>query len=318
MATNNKSRWRLAALVLLCNTAFTASSLAAEPHTITIYMTVDWEGWSLDEENLEAMRSFRKRYPHIPMLQLLNPVYFTRPNINPEEVSNKIRSTLLQGDEHGLHLHAWKTLIERCGLTYKNTHSFADVSEDCPGRECGYTVSLEFAYSQEELTKLVACSASLLTDQGFDRPTSFRAGGWQLGPKLAAALQANNFIWDSSNTDGRLLESRWDSQSGLVKMVKALHPDSTPLDQPHELLPGLVEYPNNASLADYTSPQVLLEIFRSLIENRKSVMVLGFHQETAFNFLRHLEEAIPMMEKEAQANDVKIEWAQYSPKNGLK
>lgn len=311
MTINKKQRLLIGVLFIISGLVSANLALSDEQKKITLYMTVDWEGWSLDTENLDAMRDFRKKHPHIPMLQLLNPVYYTRLNVNPEEVSKKIRSTLLPGDEHGMHLHAWKTLIERCGLPYKNTHSFADVSEDCPGRECGYTVSLEFAYTQEELTKLVACSSDLLTGQGFDRPTSFRAGGWQMGPKLAAALQANGFSWDSSRTDGRLLESRWDSQSGLVKMVKTLHSESTPLDQPYELLPGLTEYPNNASLADYTSPQVLLGIFRSLIENRKNVMVLGFHQETAFNFLSHLEEAILLMEKEAQTRGIKIEWAQY-------
>lgn len=47
------------------------------PQKITIYMTVDWEGVSLEQENIEAMQMFRKKFPHIPMLQLLNPAYFT-------------------------------------------------------------------------------------------------------------------------------------------------------------------------------------------------------------------------------------------------
>ncbi len=290
---------------------FTPALFAAELPTITLYVTVDWEGWSLDDENIEAMQAFRKKYPHIPILQFLNPVYFLRSNVDAAATTKKIHSTLLPFDEQGLHIHAWKSLIERCNVPYKSEPSFADVVERCDGGECGYSVSLEYAYSQPELTKLVACSADLMVQQGFKRPKSFRAGGWQLGPKLASALQANGFIFDSSRIDAQLLTTKWGEKSGIVQMVKALHADSTILDQPFVLLEGLTEYPNNAGLADYTSTEQLVEIFRSLIASKKSVMVLGFHQETAFNYLGRLEQAIPLMEKEADAAGVKLKWAHY-------
>ena len=297
--------------LLLSLLFFTTSPFADEQPKITVYVTVDWEGWSLDDENIKAMQSFRKQYPHIPMLHLLNPVYSIRPQVNAAQISQKIRSTLLPGDEHGLHIHAWKSLINQCGLPYRSTPAFANVIEECEGGECGYSVSLEYAYTQDELTQLVACSANLLVRQGFNRPRSFRAGGWQLGPKLAAALQANGFTFDSSRIDARLLTTKWDTKSGMVQLVQKLHPNSTPLDQPYELLPGLMEYPNNGGLADYTSAQTLLEIFRSLIANKKTVMVIGFHQETAFTYLSNLEAAIPLLEKEAKTAGVKLEWAHY-------
>ena len=72
-----------------------------------------------------------------------------------------------------------------------------------------------------------------------------------------------------------------------------------------------MEFPNNASLADYTSAQKLLQLFRDLIAHEKTVMVLGFHQETAASYLSNLEEAIPLLEQEARANGVKLEWARY-------
>lgn len=285
---------------------------AAPASRITVYVTVDWEGLSLDEENIEAMQAFRKRYPHIPMLQLLNPAYFTRPGVDAMEATRRIHATLLPSDAHGLHIHAWQSLVDRCGVPYKNLPLITDnAHEPCLHGECGYTVSLEYAYSQEDLTRLVGCSADILVRQGFDRPRSFRAGAWQFGPKLAAALKANGFRLDSSRTDPKFLAERWGGSSPLVQLLSQLHPDGSALDQPYELLPGLMELPNNGSLADYTSAAQILEIFRTLLANRKSVMVLGFHQETAFNFLSHLEDAIPLMEKEAQAAGVVLEWARY-------
>jgi hypothetical protein len=303
---------QLLSAVFLVGLLLSAASVAAQqPSTITVYVTVDWEGTSLNEENIEAMQAFRRQYPHIPMLQFLNPVYFLRPGADAAVIHRKILSTLLPSDEQGLHLHPWKSLITRCGLPYRSTPAFATLDEECGEGDCGYTVSLEYAYTQQELTQLVACSADLMASHGFERPRSFRAGGWQLGSKMAAALQANGFTFDSSRTDAWLLTSRWDANSGLVQLLLKLHPDSTPLDQPYELLPGLMEFPNNGSLADYTSPQKLLEIFRSLIANRKTVLVLGFHQETAFDYLRRLEDAIPLLENEAEMAGVKLEWAHY-------
>lgn len=276
--------------------------------TINIIVTVDWEGWSLDDENIEAMQAFRQQYPHIPLLQLLNPVYLLRSGTDIPAATQKIRSTFLPIDTIGLHVHAWKSLLDACQLPYQSAPSFAAQNETCTTGDCGYTVSLEYAYSAADLTKLIACSADLLVAQGFDRPRHFRAGGWQLGPKLAQALQANQFVFDSSRTDANLLTSKWAENSGLVQMVQALHPDASILDQPYPLTAAVMEYPNNGSLADYTGTQQLLTIFTTLIEQGKPVLVLGFHQETAFSYLKHLQDAIPLFETIAQAHGLSIVW----------
>jgi hypothetical protein len=281
---------------------------AEQIQKIAIYVTVDWEGVSLEQENIETMQAFRKKFPHIPMLQLLNPVYFLRDHTNNIVLSNIIKSTFLASDTHGLHVHAWKSLVTYCGIPYQNSHSFADTNEACETADCGYTVSLEYAYSQKELTKLIACSSNVLVENGFASPKHFRAGGWQLGPKLMAALQANGFIWDSSVTDANLLTTRWHDESGMVKMLRQLHPNSTPLDQPYAVSSNIMEYPNNASLADYTSTKQIVSMFKQLLVAKKNVMVLGFHQETATNHLNRLENAIPQMEAIAKEHGVAIDW----------
>ena len=281
---------------------------AEQIQKIAIYVTVDWEGVSLEQENIETMQAFRKKFPHIPMLQLLKPVYFLRDHPNNIVLSNIIKSTFLASDTHGLHVHAWKSLVTYCGIPYQNSHSFADTNEACETADCGYTVSLEYAYSQKELTKLIACSSNVLVENGFASPKHFRAGGWQLGPKLMAALQANGFIWDSSVTDANLLTTRWHDESGMVKMLRQLHPNSTPLDQPYAVSSYIMEYPNNASLADYTSTKQIVSMFKQLLVAKKNVMVLGFHQETATNHLNRLENAIPQMEAIAKEHGVAIDW----------
>ena len=302
----------LTAMLMIALPAWGEEHPAGQP-TITVYVTVDWEGWSLDEENLEAMRQFRRQHPHIPMLHLLNPAYFVKPSIDAAQAAQKIKSTLLPGDGQGLHLHGWKSLVERCELPYKSTPSYAGTTEECSSHaDCGYTVSLEYAYSAHELTILVGCSVDLLVQQGFQWPKSFRAGGWQLGPKLAAAIHKNGFVLDSSRTVPQLISNSWHEESELVRMVKTLHSGSSILDQPFELLPGLTELPNNASLADYTHTDELVEIFTTLVGHGKQVMVLGFHQESAFNYLDRLADAIPRMQQAADERGVRLVWAQYA------
>ncbi|MGQ0443158.1 MAG: hypothetical protein ACT4OH_06885 [Methylophilaceae bacterium] len=307
-----------AVLICLC---FGNNAFAQTPAEIEVYVTVDWEGGSLEQDNIEAMQVFRKKYADIPMVHFLNPVYFLRLNQHTEQVFKTIHSTVLPNDEHGLHLHGWKSLVQQCGVDYKPAPSFAAQDERCEIGDCGYSVSLEYAYSQPELNRLIACSADLLVQQGFNRPRSFRAGGWQQGGKLTAALKENQFLFDSSRTDSRLLTTKWDEKSNLVQMVQSLHPASSPLDQPYLLSGKLIEFPNNASLADYTSADQILIMFKQLIAHKKPVMVLGFHQETAFSYLGRLDDAIPEMQKAARASNVFIQWktfeGRFNEKQGL-
>jgi hypothetical protein len=297
-------------MVLVC-VLQPAKLLAAQPSTITVYITVDWEGWSLEAENLEAIQTFRAKHPTIPMLHLLNPVYYLRPEANPRQITDQIRSALLPIDTIGLHLHGWQSLVQYCGIAYKDTPTFTRQNDACRSGECGYSVSLELAYSEQDLTQLIRCSADLLVKHGFEAPRHFRAGGWQFGPKLASALHQNSFSWDSSRIDADIVSGRWGEQSEMVHLLRALHPDASILDQPRALLPGLMQYPNNAGLMDYTRTDDLVEIFQTLIEQGQGVMVMGFHQETAFDFLDNMEDALLRMEEDAESAGVALIWGNY-------
>lgn len=325
--TMPKISTQLCSALLLCYLANITAAEAA-PQKVTVYVTVDWEGHSLDNDNdnIEAMQVFRQKHPNIAMLQLLNPVYYLRPDSNAAQINTQIQSTFLPIDAQGLHVHAWKSLVNYCNVPYKTAPSFADTDEACSAGDCGYTVSLEFAYSADELTQLIGCSSQILVAQGYAKPVHFRAGGWQMGPKLTAALQNNGFVWDSSHIDANLLTTNWHEESGMIKMLRALHGNSQTLAQPYELAAAtsqptgqhaaLTEYPNNAALADYTSTKQLVALFKHLLAEqisvgKNSVLVLGFHQETAAAYLHRLDDAIPRFEAMAKAVNVELEWASY-------
>jgi len=272
-------------------------------------VTVDWEGYSLEAENIAEMQRFRQQFPAIPFVQLLNPVYFVREQANIPQIQQAIQSTLLPIDVQGLHVHAWKSLLDYCHVPFQTTPSFGLAPEQCQAqKDCGYTVSLELAYSQQSLSRLLACSQRVMLAHGFDRPVYFRAGGWQGGPKLTAALTANAFVWDSSTIAPELLTTRWHVNSPLIQMLTRLHPSASPLDQPYQINPSLRAYPNNAALADYTTTAQLVELFVALLDHDRDVMVLGFHQETAVHYLPRLRAAIPKMQAIAKARGVQLQW----------
>jgi hypothetical protein len=278
---------------------------------ITLVMTVDWEGRSISLKNISAIGKFRSAYPEIPMLHFLNPGYFTKDYVDAD-LKNIINAVIRPEDERGLHIHAWKSLVQYCGINYQSKPTFADIDENCSdGKECGHTVSLEYAYSQPELSQLIKCSQEILANQGFGEAKSFRAGGWQLGTKLAQALTENNITLDSSRTDGKVLIPQWGENSNLVQMVLKLHPTASSVDQPFELLPGLMELPNNGCLADYTPASTLLKIFKENVKAGKRYFVTGFHLETADAYLPQLEKGLAEIKKYALENKIQINWAPF-------
>lgn len=287
-------------------------SLARE--VMQVWVTVDWEGLSLQEDNLQAMQKFRQQFPQVPLLHLINPAYFVQPGINRAQVGSQIRSTFLPHDTIGLHIHPMRTLVNYCGIRYQSAPSISGADENCTHASCGHTVSLEYAYSQTELTQLVSCASELMVSNGFNYPRHFRAGAWQFGPKLQAALEANHFLWDSSRIDANLLTTRWHVDSPLVTLLQQLHPrkisntENTLVDQPYALGYQLMEYPDNAAMADYTSAKHLLTLFEQLLNAHQPVMVMGFHQESAADYLLRLERAIPRMEQLAKQHHVTLQW----------
>jgi len=61
-------------------------------------------------------------------------------------------------------------------------------------------------------------------------------------------------------------------------------------------------------MADYTSTKQLLTLFEQLLNAHRPVMVMGFHQESATDYLLRLERTIPRMEQLAKQKNVAIEW----------
>lgn len=285
---------------------------------VRIIVSVDWEGNDLQANNLQAMKDFRRDFPNIPLQQFLNAAYYTKLEADSAQITKLIKSVLLPKDEHGLHIHAWRRLVESSGVRFRTNPSFvvdgfmiADCAVDC-GQEIALT-----GYTNAELRRIIAHSVEILKREGFNHPRSFRAGGWQADDNVLDALAAEGFTLDSSATIADFLLPEW-GKYNLHKMVKNLWSETTATSQPYiyKTSSGLkiLELPNNSCLSDYMTGDDMLKVFQSnaqiLKRNPKKDVYLsiGFHQETAAEYLPNLREAIKLIRSYSKRNKIPIEF----------
>ncbi len=285
---------------------------------VRIVVSVDWEGTDLQPANLQSMRNFRRDYPDIPLQHFLNAAYYTKFQADAGQVTKSIKSVLLAGDEHGLHIHAWRRLVESSAVTFRTSPSFVVdgyMIADC-AIDCGQEIALT-GYTTAELRKIIARSVEILRREKFNRPTSFRAGGWQADDKVLEALAAEGFTLDSSATDANFLQKEWEKYK-LYGMVGKLWDGTNPTSQPYFYTTSsglkILELPNNGSLSDYVTGSDMLKVFQSnaliLKKNPKKNVYLsiGFHQESAAEYLPRLREAIKLIRSYSKRNKIPIEF----------
>ncbi|MBC7659935.1 MAG: hypothetical protein H7249_09525 [Chitinophagaceae bacterium] len=320
-----QTRLRFAVLIPLLFPPLLSTFASAEPK-IHVVVSVDWEGRDITPENIAAMKAFRTDFPGIPLQMFLNAAYFTKVGANPKQIVEAMNSVLAPGDEKGLHIHGWKSLIEASGVKFRSEPAFRgpiDMSKCVP--DCGHDVNIT-AYSEAELRKVIAFSLKTLEKNGMGRAKTFRAGAWQADKKVLRALAAEGIVLDDSATDAEFLKERW-GKTLLYPVTKKIWPDTVAASQPYWIDLGqghkIQELPNNGCLADYVSGESILKSFqanRDLFKKDPSKDVylsIGFHQETAVKFLPNLRKGIELIRAEAAAQNLPVDFTVPS-KQGLK
>jgi hypothetical protein len=175
---------------------------------IILTLTVDWEGASLKQENLDAMKVFQKKFPDYPVTHFICPSYYTRGE-DPVPITEKIQSVLKPGDEIGLHIHCWYTLMDLFAKRHITTPTWLPGNDPGDGvpydggtkMDYGHDVPLGL-YTVEEITATLAGGRQLLATNGLIGSTadcpSFRCGGWMACDKVFTALVNAGFKNDAS------------------------------------------------------------------------------------------------------------------------
>jgi hypothetical protein len=242
-----------------------------------------------------------EKVPDIPLTHFLNAAYFTKDGADAKKVAAAIRRVVRKGDETGLHIHAWRSLVTASGVKFRRGPTFWGGETDEDG-EVGHEVELE-AYEVDELRAVISKSRTILKDAGFEISGSFRAAGWIAGPKVLEAIRREGFRIDSSATD-----PMWhDELDGypIRKRIGEIWPKVTPETAPFEIetkAGKILEMPDTGALADYVTAREMLGHLRAAVnrlKDRDLFVHIGFHQETAARYADRVVEAIRSIRKES-------------------
>jgi hypothetical protein len=270
---------------------------------IRVTVSVDWEGRELAERNLLAMEKFRTALPKVPLTHFLNAAYYTKSGAKAEDVSKRMKRVHKKGDEFGLHIHAWKSLIEASGVTFRNSPTFWGGSARASRSDYGHDVEIA-AYTVAELRSVVKKSQSLLKAGGFQLSPSFRAGGWVAPNSVLEAIRAEGLTIDSSATD-----LDWHDELDrypLRKRLRKLWAGVNSKTQPYLIktpVGNVLEMPDTGALADYvTANEMEGHLLEGLVRLNKDpskdiYIHIGFHQETAERYCGRVQEAITRVKK---------------------
>ena len=291
----------------------TTSSFASTGN-VYLLVSVDWEGESLRAENLKAIQKFRDKFPQLKLLHFLNAAYFTQPGAEVEAGKRKISSALRPGDELGLHIHNWKSLVEAAGVSFKDSPTYWGYPLNRDGNDQGHEVA-PTAYSQEEFRRVVHFSLETLEKQGFGRAKSFRTGGWLGAPSILSAIAQEGLTLDSSAVPASFLKGEI-GNTPLYRWVAKLWPGIGPSSQPEKIKTSagwIWEMPDNGALADYMEASEMVSVFQtgvSLLRQRDGdvYVQIGFHQETAEAYLPRVQSALHSILDLAKSGSIPLEF----------
>lgn len=279
-----------------------------QPDKILVAITVDWEGAYLSDDGLDMLDAVRRRLPAVPFTHFVSAAYFTKPakqgGAQVPDPATEIKAQLKPGDELAVHVHVWRSLVTAAKVEPHLTPSFltgkAKLIEFDDG-DTGFDSDLD-NYSVAEMRAIIATSRQLLTNAGLKPSTSFRAGGYLGTPKVLEAARAEGLVVDSSALDHRQLD-----EGPFRKRVAKVWPKIDAGTQPYTIKTqagDILELPI-AAFSEEVEKQELLDIVRRAKERLAAkpggneIVVFGFHQETAHEFVPQLLDALEKLRADA-------------------
>jgi hypothetical protein len=274
-------------------------------YKVIVVVSCDWDGHDLRNANIGHFEAFRNRYPSIPMTHFICASYFTGAGAamgaNPTTllgIQQQMARAFRDGDEFGLHVHGWKTVIDQAqqdandpNQWFINQHNWADLAAS-PGytncwNDIGHTNPLTL-YGQDQIEQILRTSRTILNNNlpgGHQISSSFRSGGWVSNDDVKRAIVAAGFTIDSSAVPLGFA-APGSSLHTLHNTVPPMWQGITDESQPDVIDLGahgkLKEVPNNFGLADYRTKAAMHNKMTTwaLTRTEPTMVHIGFHQET--------------------------------------
>ena len=267
---------------------------------MVVSVSIDWEGAYFDSDALAAIAALRRQHPELPITHFVCPAYYSKPGANAAEVTALLRQHMAPGDEVGVHLHVWNSLVQAARVPVRSGRSF--LTDD--GRlmefegDAGFDLEPSI-YPTSELRAIIATARRLLDTAGFQVAPVFRAGGWLATPSVLEAARAEGLTIDSSAIDASWLGEGASSQGFeiLADKVRAVWPKVDRTTQPFliDTAAGqILEIPDSGAMADHMASEEMEDHVQWAADSkqRPTFVHLGFHAETADRYADLLSRAL--------------------------
>jgi hypothetical protein len=280
-----------------------------------VSITIDWEGEHL--RDLDDLRTTRDAIQQslgaaVPFTHFICPTYWLG-SAQPVDPARAIRSVVVKGDELGLHVHCWRTLVLHAGLEFLPT-------PDWNNDGSGHGVPLGAYGTGAKL--ILECARRLVQNKLSATVHGFRCGGAMTSDSVYEALMELGFRYDCSafppqivshghargvrgnlrdtlgcrNEIAGYLVDLWGYQPmTAIERANSLSlrgnggQGITPLTQPYWVRSGdrsILEMPGNGGISDYASASYMSKTFDTLLAMARASEVplffnIGCHQEGA-------------------------------------
>jgi|GEM_PF-3339755 len=310
--------WGLLASSLLL---FISPFAHAEP-TVTVQVTVYWEGRELKEPNVDALMLLRKNFPAIPLTHLVNPAYFLDEAKDTDNLQS-LQRVVQTDDEVGLYLAPIEALVRHAGIILKLQPSFwgyIDEGEVCEN-DCGLDVPLT-VYNREEVLSLFFSAQTVMQKAGFIGMKSFAVRGWMEAPFVTQLASAFGYQVDLSPIDPNLIVpklrefpiSSWVAH----RWGELINADPEALQRFSQVDPLVRKLPQMGGVLELTDQREILARFdRSLKDRREhplfnQAFTLGISAETAFQSWPKLRMILQRMQERAKAQNFAVKFVTAS------
>lgn len=232
---------------------FSSKETFVVSYPIYIAWTMDWEGYDVDDEFLDKMKSISEKYD-VPISHFFNPRIYIANNISGDRanyLTQWVKDAKDRGDSIDYHIHLFHDMVRAAGVDPEFSGN-GDEKVRRPQwgsiQQFGYDTLLT-SFNDEELSKILTWGLNKFNENGLPVPKGFRAGGWFADLENLKSIQNAGFEYDSSGRE----EYQWGSkkQAGPWKLTPTTQPYRPSTEDQNSSNPApnldLWEFPNNGA-----------------------------------------------------------------------
>lgn len=280
---------------LICGLCLSFSSGIAQAAKLDAYLIIKWEGKALEEPNLEALDSFRKKFPDVPVIHLINPAYFKETAKVSGDNFEAIKKRIADNDEVGLYLVPSANLVKAADVMLLKKPTFWNYSEELCTNDCGLSVPMT-AYTRADVVKLTYTAHSILKEFGFSDLQSFAVHGFVHPAGILSITEGLGYTNDLTGIDKSLLRNYLKEYPVGQWIESAEKPVATGAVSAWTQAGGVIEFNNDAEI---------VKRFKSFYADNKDktrAFIISVSVENLFMSSSRLENTIQGLRDQATAS----------------